>query len=282
MTDDQRAQLESHLDHCAAHARAMQRLEAGQRAYDRPPKIPLPPRIAEQIIAALVTAAPVKALGGDADAVRARALQHLEVVSAPTPAPARVPPAAAAQATPSAPAAAPPAAAARPGPFAPGDVAPAPATQAAPFLPAEAPPAPVIDVAPPAANEAGPRDMPAHVATPAAAGPAQTPAAPAMPQGGNGRSLRGRAARLAVAERQAAIAERLAIARHRVLGPSRGSVERRGALRSQLKRRSTDPPVGRSAPAAGATREAELTAIALFVSVAAIVATVTFLAAPGL
>ena len=76
-TPDVSARLEEHLKTCPACKRAMERLESGQRAFDKPPRAPLPARIAEQLIAALVAAAPVRACNGNADVVRQQAWNHL-------------------------------------------------------------------------------------------------------------------------------------------------------------------------------------------------------------
>ena len=83
---DVRAQLEAHLKTCPACKRAMERLESGQRAFDKPPRAPLPARIAEQLIAALVAAAPVKACNGNADVVRQQAWNQLGNGAAAAPA----------------------------------------------------------------------------------------------------------------------------------------------------------------------------------------------------
>jgi hypothetical protein len=76
-SDEERQEHAEHIARCPACARAMERLESGQRAFDKPPRAPLPPRIAEQLLSALVQAAPVVALGGDAEAVREQAWQRL-------------------------------------------------------------------------------------------------------------------------------------------------------------------------------------------------------------
>jgi hypothetical protein len=76
-SDEVRQEHAEHIARCPACARAMERLESGQRAFDKPPRAPLPARVAEQLLSALVAAAPVTALGGDADAVREQAWQRL-------------------------------------------------------------------------------------------------------------------------------------------------------------------------------------------------------------
>jgi hypothetical protein len=76
-SDEERQEHAEHIARCPACARAMERLESGQRAFDKPPRAPLPPRIAEQLLSALVQAGPVVALGGDPEAVREQAWQRL-------------------------------------------------------------------------------------------------------------------------------------------------------------------------------------------------------------
>ena len=87
-----RSPLDAHIGSCGACARTMRRFPAGEQAFDRPPRAPLPPRITKQIISALLAAAPVRVLDGNAEAVRALVLQQLSAVDAP----AAVPPKAAA------------------------------------------------------------------------------------------------------------------------------------------------------------------------------------------
>ena len=69
--------LMDHVAECPVCAAALRRLEAGERAYERPPRAPLPRRVASELIRALVVAAPVQAHGGDAAMVREEALRLL-------------------------------------------------------------------------------------------------------------------------------------------------------------------------------------------------------------
>lgn len=75
--------FEKHLLGCNLCAAALRRLEAGERAYDRPPAVSLPPRVAAEILGAMTLAAPVTACGGDATAIRDAALRLLGDADAP-------------------------------------------------------------------------------------------------------------------------------------------------------------------------------------------------------
>ena len=76
-----------HVAQCRSCAAALHRLQAGERAFQRPPRAPLPPAAADAILRALAGAAPVLACGGDSVAVHEEALR-LVTGSRGTPAPA--------------------------------------------------------------------------------------------------------------------------------------------------------------------------------------------------
>ena len=84
--------IELHVPSCSVCVDAMTRFEAAERAYEHPPSAPLPPTIARMILDALVAAAPVTALNGDAAAVREAAAQLTSAKLAPDAAPARAAP----------------------------------------------------------------------------------------------------------------------------------------------------------------------------------------------
>lgn len=69
--------VDDHLAQCRFCAAALRRLEAGERAYERPPRAPLPAGVAEELLRALVVAAPVRACGSNAAAVEREALRLL-------------------------------------------------------------------------------------------------------------------------------------------------------------------------------------------------------------
>lgn len=89
-----RESLDDHLVRCGGCCAALRRLEAGERAYGRPPRAPLPAGVVEELLRALVTVAPVRACGGNAAAVQEEALRLLAAGRAPAAAPAKAAPAA--------------------------------------------------------------------------------------------------------------------------------------------------------------------------------------------
>lgn len=86
-----------HLAECHVCRATLQRLEAAERAYERPPSTRLPPAVADQLVTALVMAAPVRMGSEDAASVRAKAVRMLTGEPArgrmPTPAVRPAPPA---------------------------------------------------------------------------------------------------------------------------------------------------------------------------------------------
>ena len=72
-----RGGVDEHLTECRFCAATLRRLEAGERAYERPPRAPLPAGVAEEMLRALVLAAPVRACGSNAAAVEREALRLL-------------------------------------------------------------------------------------------------------------------------------------------------------------------------------------------------------------
>ena len=82
---DQRERLDEHVAQCLPCARALRRLEAAERSFDRPPRVPLPTPVAGAVLTALLNAAPVVAMGGDPRAARAQAWQQLAGPEASTP-----------------------------------------------------------------------------------------------------------------------------------------------------------------------------------------------------
>lgn len=77
MSAPNRETVAEHVSQCRSCTAALRRLEAGRRAFDRPPNASLPPRIAEELVRALIFAAPVRAHGGNARAVLDEALRLL-------------------------------------------------------------------------------------------------------------------------------------------------------------------------------------------------------------
>jgi len=74
---DEQEDFEEHVAGCTACVAQVARFEAAERAYEQPPDAPLPASIARLVVGALVTAAPVTARGGDAEAVRRAAEQEV-------------------------------------------------------------------------------------------------------------------------------------------------------------------------------------------------------------
>ncbi len=255
---EDRRQLDDHIAHCRACTVAMRRLEAGQRAFERPPRARLPLRIAEQIIAALVDAAPVRAAGGDADAVRTQALQHARDLLGESTGPAPAAPAPDA------------AAAAAADPATSLNVAGAHDAQ---ITPAPEPPAaalPIFTSGPAPAEEAS-RSVPD--APPAAPRRSARSSADGAPRSSGQRRAPARVAPTL----SALIADARAAVRYRILGPAPGSTERpRGRLSGGRRRAGTG---GRNGSAAPVDSRSELAAIGLFATVAVTVALVTFLLA---
>ncbi|HEX4364268.1 MAG TPA: hypothetical protein VHZ75_06915, partial [Solirubrobacteraceae bacterium] len=77
LTDAENEELAQHVADCRICTAALRRLEAGERAYERPPRAALPERVSRELVRALVLAAPVQALGGDSAAVRDETLRVL-------------------------------------------------------------------------------------------------------------------------------------------------------------------------------------------------------------
>ena len=75
--------LDEHVVECRACSAVLRRLEAGERAFERPPRVPLPPRVVEEIVLAMVYAAPLRPRSADPHAVRGAVLRLLELTSAP-------------------------------------------------------------------------------------------------------------------------------------------------------------------------------------------------------
>jgi len=86
-----RERFESHLAECGDCRAVLERFEAAERAYQHPPKAPLPPAIARSIVGALVSAAPVTALDGDKARVREAAERKLHAAYPPAAAKPRAP-----------------------------------------------------------------------------------------------------------------------------------------------------------------------------------------------
>jgi len=93
-----RESFESHVADCRDCGATIERFEAAERAYQDPPKAPLPAAIVRAIVGALAAAAPVHAFAGDTARVREAAERRVL---------AAAPPAAAKQRARSAPSAAP-------------------------------------------------------------------------------------------------------------------------------------------------------------------------------
>ncbi|MDQ3722092.1 MAG: hypothetical protein M3376_03275, partial [Actinomycetota bacterium] len=72
-----RVGVDEHLTQCDFCTAALRRLEAGERAFERPLRAALPLGVVEELLRALVVAAPVRACGGNAAAVREEALRLL-------------------------------------------------------------------------------------------------------------------------------------------------------------------------------------------------------------
>lgn len=70
LSDPERKEFERHVVGCSACVDAVARFEAAERAYEHPPRAPVPASVATKIVGALVAAAPVTALDGDVAAVR--------------------------------------------------------------------------------------------------------------------------------------------------------------------------------------------------------------------
>jgi len=71
------ASFEQHVADCPDCVAALSGFERAERAYQRPPKAPVPPGIARSIVEALAAAAPVAAHGGDEASVRAATEQQI-------------------------------------------------------------------------------------------------------------------------------------------------------------------------------------------------------------
>lgn len=80
----ERERFEQHVVDCPDCVGTVARFEAAERAYEDPPRAPLPANIAHQILGALVASAPVTALNGDAAAVR-EAAENGIVLDTPPP-----------------------------------------------------------------------------------------------------------------------------------------------------------------------------------------------------
>ena len=85
LTEAENEELAQHVEDCRICTAALRRLEAGERAYERPPRAALPERVSRELVRALVLAAPVQALGGDSAAVRDETLRVLMDRPAPAP-----------------------------------------------------------------------------------------------------------------------------------------------------------------------------------------------------
>lgn len=86
-----RVGVDEHLGRCDGCRAALRRLEAAERAFERPPRAPLPAGVVETLLRALLTAAPVRACDGNAAAVREEALHLLMPDDARAAAPAPPP-----------------------------------------------------------------------------------------------------------------------------------------------------------------------------------------------
>jgi len=82
-----RESFESHVADCRDCGATIECFEAAERAYQDPPKAPLPPAIARAIVGALAAAAPVTAFAGDPQRVREAAAR--KVLAAHPPAAAK-------------------------------------------------------------------------------------------------------------------------------------------------------------------------------------------------
>lgn len=67
--------LDDHVSACTACCALLRRLEAGERAFERPPRVPLPPGVLEEIVLALVYAAPLRPHAAEPNAVRSAVLR---------------------------------------------------------------------------------------------------------------------------------------------------------------------------------------------------------------
>ncbi|MEJ7797027.1 MAG: zf-HC2 domain-containing protein [Solirubrobacteraceae bacterium] len=77
--------VDDHLAHCRPCATALRRLRAGNRAFERPPRASLPAHVIEELLRALLRAAPLTAHGADASAAHEQALRLLTARHAPEP-----------------------------------------------------------------------------------------------------------------------------------------------------------------------------------------------------
>ena len=80
-----RRMLDEHVSECAACRALLRRLEAGERAFERPPRVPLPPGVLDEIVLALVFAAPLRPDAAEPNAVRSAVLRLFALAAgAPT------------------------------------------------------------------------------------------------------------------------------------------------------------------------------------------------------
>lgn len=86
-----RGDVDEHLTQCGACTAAHRRLEAAERAYERPPRAPLPGGVVEELLRALLVVAPVRACGGNVAAVQEEAMRQLTRERACAAAPAPLP-----------------------------------------------------------------------------------------------------------------------------------------------------------------------------------------------
>lgn len=77
--------LDEHVAECDACCALRRRLEAGERAFKRPPRVPLPAAVVEEVVLALVYAAPLRPHTAEPNAVRADVLRLFALTAgAPT------------------------------------------------------------------------------------------------------------------------------------------------------------------------------------------------------
>lgn len=74
VSDEERRQIAAHMAGCEPCVEALERLHAGEDAYDRPPAASLAGPAAVAVIEELIAASPVRAHAGDVGVVRATAL----------------------------------------------------------------------------------------------------------------------------------------------------------------------------------------------------------------
>lgn len=284
----ERQELEEHVSGCEECARAAGRLEAGRRAFDSPPRAPLPAHVAELLVAALAGAAPLTALGGDADAVQAQTLRRLNDRPPETPAVSPgthwsglAKPNAAAPTTaypdPNSSVASDPSGATIPGIHSSTETLSGIDSQAEPGTERREAPSESVSNAEASwraspQTDAKTRGLRDHASTsdPSDKSRERDPTAPTS-------SERPPPPRRRSATPGSKLANARAVARHRMFGPPPGSAERRRPARFRRARRRRDHTARRSTSQPVQGRSTELAAVGLFVLVASTVTLITLL-----